>query len=109
MPSVETMTKPYPIPLPTLPALMLAASIHSIKYKSLRVGTEKILRTEGWKATFLARSRLGTARKVNNKVISKAQFKRLLKKLLALYKRDLPLLLIKYLNLKEHLIGYLFK
>jgi len=95
-------------------ASMLAASICSIQDKIPKAGIPKagvsqIPRTESWKATFLARSRLGMAGKVNNKVVSKAQLERLLRKPLALYRRDLPLLPTKHLDLEKHLIGHLFK
>jgi hypothetical protein len=50
--------------------------------------------------------------KVNNKVISKAQLERLLRKPLALhklYRRELPPPPTKHSNLQEHLLGPLFK
>jgi hypothetical protein len=106
---------PYFTLLASLLAAMLAASIYSIqdgeilKVGILKVRTLQIPRTEGWKATFLAGSRLGVAGKMNNKVVSKAQLKRLLRKLLALYKRDLLLLPTKHLDLGEHLIKHLFE
>ena len=46
---------------------------------------------------------------MNNKVISKAQLERLIRKLLALHRRDLPLLPTKHSDLEEHLIGHLFE
>ena len=49
------------------------------------------------------------AGKVNNKVVSKAQLERLLRKLLALYRRDLPPLPTKHLDLEKHPMGHLFK
>ena len=49
------------------------------------------------------------AGKVNNKVISKAQLERLLRKLLALYKKDLLLLPTKLLDLEKHPMGHLFE
>ena len=57
----------------------------------------------------MAGSRLRTVGKVNNKVVSKAQLERLLRKLLALYRIDLPLLPTKYSDLEKYLIGYLFE
>jgi hypothetical protein len=69
----------------------------------------KISQTESWKAAFLARSRLGIVGKVNEKAMTKAQLERLLRKPLALYRRDLSLLPTKHLDLEEHLIGHLFK
>ena len=109
------MEVPYPTPLESLPVAMLAASIYSIQDEILnkkgipKAGTLQIPRTEGWKATFLAGSRLGMARKVNNKVISKAQLERLLRKPLALYRRDLPPLPTKHLDLEKHPMGHLFE
>ena len=107
--SIEVVILYYPTPLLLLLVLMLVVSICSIKSKFLTTGLLQIPRTESWKAVFLAGSRLGVVGKVNNKVISKAQLERLLRKLLALYKKDLPLLPTKNSNLKEHLIGHLFK
>jgi hypothetical protein len=69
----------------------------------------QIPRMESWKVAFLARSRLGIVGKVNNKVVSKAQLERLLRKLLALYRRDLPPPPTKHLDLEKHPIGHLFK
>ena len=107
--SLERVIQYYPTPSLSLLALMLIASIYNIKSKNLKAGTEQIPRTKGQKAVFLARSRLGVVGKVNNKVISKAQLKRLLRKPLALYKRDLLSPPSKYLDLEKHLIGHLFK
>ena len=104
----------YPTPLPSLLASMLVVSIHGIQDEIPKAGIPKagmsqIPRIESWKAAFLARSRSGTARKVNNKVISKEQLERLLRKLLALYRRDLPLPPTKHSSLEEHLLGHLFE
>jgi len=95
---------------------MLAALICSIQDEILnkkrilnKKGTSQIPRTEGWKAAFLAESRSGTVKKVNNKVVSKAQLERLLRKPLALYRKDLPLPPTKHLDLEKHLLGHLFK
>ena len=107
---------PYPTPLASPPAAMLAASIHGIQDVEIlnkkgipKAGTSQIPRTEGWKAAFLARSRSGTVGKVNNKVVSKAQLERLLRKPLALHRRDLPPPPTKHLDLEEHLMGHLFE
>src|SRR5271167_4032038 len=105
---------PYPILSPSPLASMLAASIRGIQDEIPRAGipkagTSQIPRTEGWKAVFLAGSRLGTVGKVNSKVISKAQLERLLRKPLALYRRDLPLLPTKHLDLEKHPMGHLFE
>jgi hypothetical protein len=93
---------------------MLVASIRSIqdeilKAGILKAGTSQIPRTEGWKAAFLARSRSGTVGKVNNKVVTKAQLERLLRKPLALHRRDLPPPPTKHSDLEKHPIGHLFK
>ena len=69
----------------------------------------QIPRTESWKATFFARSRSGMARKVNNKVVSKAQLERLLRKPLALHRRDLPPPPTKHSDLEKHPMGHLFE
>jgi hypothetical protein len=58
---------------------------------------------------FLTKSRLRTVGKVKEKVITKAQLERLLRKPQAIYKRDPPPLLTKHSNLKEHLIKHLFE
>ena len=57
----------------------------------------------------MASSKLEIVGKVSNKVISKAQLKRLLRKLLALYRRDLPLLPTKHSDLEKHPMGHLFE
>ena len=107
--------KPYPTPPASPPASMLAASIRGIQDKEIpragipKAGTSQIPRTEGWKATFLAGSRSGMVRKVNNKVISKAQLERLLRKPLALHRRDLPPPPTKHSDLERHSIGHLFE
>ena len=89
---------------------MLVASIHSIQDGEIpKAGTSQIPRTEGWKAAFLARTRSGTVGKVNNKVVSKAQLERLLRKPLALHRRELPPPPTKHSDLEEHLMGHLFK
>jgi hypothetical protein len=49
------------------------------------------------------------ARKVNGKVISKAQLERLLSKPLALHRRDLPPPPTKHLDLEKHPMGHLFE
>jgi hypothetical protein len=113
MPSIE-MRLPYPILLLLLPVSILAVSICSIqdeipKAGILKAGILQISRTESWKAAFLAGSRSGVVGKVNNKVISKVQLERLLRKLLAIYKRDLPLQPTKYSDLEKHLIGHQFE
>ena len=106
---------PYPTPLPSPLASMLVALIYGIQDEILnkkgipKAGMSQIPKTEGWKAVFLARSRSGTVGKVNSKVISKAQLERLLRKPLALYRRDLPPPPTKHLDLEKHLIGHLFK
>src|SRR5271167_1996519 len=101
---------PYPTPLPLPLALMLAAAIHGIQDEILnKKGMAQIPRTEGWKATFLAGSRSGMAGKVNSKVISKAQLKRLLRKPLALHRKDLPPPPTKHLDLEKHPLGHLFE
>jgi hypothetical protein len=46
---------------------------------------------------------------VNNKVINKTQLERLLRRPLALYRRDLSSSLTKHSDLEKHLIKYLFK
>ena len=98
-PSIEVGYNPYPTLSPSLSPLvaMLAASIHGIQDGEIlnkkgipKAGTSQIPRTEGWKAAFLAGSRSGAVGKVNSKVISKAQLERLLRKPLALHRRDLP-------------------
>ena len=99
----------YPTPLLSPLASMLVVSIHGIQDEIPKAGTSQIPRTESWKAVFLARSRSGTAGKVNNKVISKEQLERLLRKPLVLYKRDLPPPPTKHSSLEEYLIGYLFE
>ena len=90
---------------------MLAASICGIKDTEIlnKKGMSKIPKTESWKATFLARSRSGMAGKVNNKVVSKAQLERLLRKPLALYRKDLLPLPMKHSDLEEHPMGHLFE
>src|SRR4051812_5999735 len=102
MPSIEVRYKPYPTSLPSPPAAMLAASIHGIQDKISKARMSQIPRMEGWKAAFLAESRSETVGKVNNRVISKAQLEKLLRKPLALHRRDLPPLPMKHLNLEEH-------
>src|SRR5271168_4472106 len=115
MPSVETRFEPYPTPPLSPPAAMLAASIRGIQDKEIpkagipKAGKSQIPRTEGWKAAFLAGSRLGAVGKVNNKVISKTQLERLLRKPLALHRRDLPPPPTKHLDLEKHPLGHLFK
>ena len=110
-----TRFETYPTPPPSPLAAMLVASIRGIQDREIpkagipKAGTSQIPRTEGWKATFLTGSRLGIARKVNDKVISKAQLERLLRKPLALYRRDLLLPPIKHLDLEKHPIGHLFE
>ena len=86
-PSGEIEFQAYPTPSPTPPAAMLVATICGIQDISLETSEEeiskkmsKISRTESWKAVFLAGSRLGTVGKVNEKVITKAQLERLLRK-----------------------------
>jgi hypothetical protein len=59
---------------------MLAASICGIQDITLEKGMLKVSWIESWKAVFLARSRLGAVGKVKEKVITKAQLKRLLRK-----------------------------
>ena len=49
------------------------------------------------------------AGKVNNKVVSKAQLERLLRKPLALYRRDLPPTPTKHSDLEKHPMGHLFE
>src|ERR1700716_4328493 len=94
---------------------MLAASICSIQDREIprvgipKAGTSQIPRTEGWKAAFLAGSRSGTVGKVNNKVVTKAQLERLLRKPLALYRRDLLPPPTKHLDLEKHPMGHLFE
>jgi hypothetical protein len=89
---------------------MLAASIRGIQDKKIsKAEMSQIPRTEGWKAAFLAGSRSGSVGKVNNKVINKAQLERLLRKPLALHRRDLPPLPIKHSDLEEHPMGLLFE
>ena len=110
----EARLEPYltfsPSPLPSPPAAMLAASIRGIQDKeNPKAGTSKIPRTESWKAAFLAGSRSGAVGKVNDKVISKAQLERLLRKPLTLHRRDLPPLPVKHSDLKEHPMGHLFE
>src|SRR5277367_5339052 len=114
--SAEVRFQPYPTPLLSPPASMLAASICGIQDVEIlnkkgipKAGTSQIPRTEGWKATFLAGSRSGMAGKVNNKVISKAQLERLLRKPLALHRKDLPLPPTKHSDLEKHPIGHLFE
>ena len=110
----EARLEPYPTPSPSPssspPAAMLAASIRGIQDKeNPKAGTSKIPRTESWKAAFLAGSRSGAVGKVNDKVISKAQLERLLRKPLTLHRRDLPPLPVKHSDLKEHPMGHLFE
>jgi hypothetical protein len=107
---------PYPTPPASPPAAMLAASIRGIQDGKIlnkkgipKAGTSQIPRTEGWKAAFLAGSRSGTVGKVNNKVVSKAQLERLLRKPLALHRRDLPPPPTKHSDLEEHPMGHLFE
>jgi len=101
---------PYPTPPPSPPASMLAASIRGIQDTEIsKKEMSKISRTESWKATFLAGSRSGMAGKVNDKVVSKAQLERLLRKPLALHRRDLPPPPTKHSDLEKHPIGYLFE
>jgi Reverse transcriptase (RNA-dependent DNA polymerase) len=105
---------PYPTPSPSPPASMLAVSIRGIqdeipKAGIPKAGTFQIHRTESWEAAFLAGSRSGTAGKVNNKVISKAQLERLLRKPLALHRRDLPPPPTKHSDLEKHPMGHLFE
>ena len=57
----------------------------------------------------MAGSRSGAVGKVNSKVISKAQLERLLRKPLALHRRDLPPPPTKHSDLKEHPMGHLFE
>ena len=102
----------YPTPL----ASMLAASIRGIQDTEIlnkkgipKAGTLQIPRTESWKAVFLAGSRSGTVGKVNDKVVSKAQLERLLRKPLALHRRDLPPLPTKHSDLEKHSMGHVFK
>ena len=110
----EARLEPYPTPSPSPssspPAAMLAASIRGIQDKeNPKAGTSKIPRTESWKAAFLAGSRSGAVGKVNDKVISKAQLERLLRKPLTLHRRDLPPPPVKHSDLKEHPMGHLFE
>jgi hypothetical protein len=106
----EARFEPYPTPSPSPPAAMLAASIRGIQDKKIsKAEMSQIPRTEGWKAAFLAGSRSGSVGKVNNKVINKAQLERLLRKPLALHRRDLPPLPIKHSDLEEHPMGLLFE
>jgi hypothetical protein len=105
----------YPTPPASPPAAMLAASIRGIQDGEIpragipKAGTSQIPRTKGWKAAFLAGSRSGTVGKVNNKVVSKAQLERLLRKPLALHRRDLPPPPTKHSDLEEHSMGHLFE
>ena len=111
----EARYEPYPTPSPSPPAAMLAASIRGIQDGEIpkagipKAGTSQIPRTEGWTAAFLAGSRSGAVGKVNNKVISKAQLERLLRKPLALHRRDLPPPPTKHSDLEEHPMGHLFE
>jgi hypothetical protein len=105
-----TRFQTYPTPPASPPAAMLAASIRGIQDRVVpHTGTSQIPRTEGWKAAFLAGTRSGTVGKVNNKVVSKAQLERLLRKPLALHRRELPPPPTKHSDLEEHLMGHLFK
>ena len=104
-----TRFETYPTPPASPPASMLAASIRGIQDEIPKGGTVQIPRTEGWKAVFLAGSRSGAVGKVNNKVISKAQLERLLRKPLALHRRDLPPPPTKHSDLEEHPTGHLFE
>ena len=115
-PSGEIEFQAYPTPSPTPPAAMLAATIRGIKDISIETSEEeiskkvsKVSRTESWKAVFLAGSRSGTVGKVNEKVITKAQLERLLRKPQAIHRRDLPPPPAKHSDLKEHPMGHLFE
>ena len=88
---------------------MLIALIYGIQDEISKKEMSKISQTESWKAVFLTRSRLGVVGKVKEKVITKAQLERLLRKPQAIYRRDLPPPPAKHLDLKEHLIGHLFE
>jgi hypothetical protein len=70
---LETRFETYPTPPVLPPVTMLAASICGIQDREIpKAEMLQILRTEGWKAAFLAGSRSEAVGKVNNKVISKA-------------------------------------
>jgi hypothetical protein len=110
MPSVEEGLGPYSTSSLSLPASMLAASIRGIQDTEIsKKEMSDISQTESWKAAFLARSRSETVGKVNKKVMTKVQLERLLRKPLALYRKDLSLLSTKHSDLEKHSMGHLFE
>ena len=109
-PYTEARFEPYPTPSPSPPASLLAASIRSVQSEVLPSQEPAgVVLQDSWKAVFLAGSQAGAVGKVNNKVINKAQFERLLKKPQALHQRDLPPLPKRHSDLQEHPMGHLFE
>jgi hypothetical protein len=111
----EIRVEPYPTPLPTPPAALLAASIRQSPSEELpkeelpKAETAKVQKADSWKAVFCAGTRTGVAGKVENRVFTKAQLERMLKKPKAIHRRNLPSPPDRHTDLIEHPLGYLFE
>ena len=110
--SIETIKfEPYPTPLATPPAALLAASIQ--QGEGHTEGTENWLvstkRHEVWPAAFLA-GRLGNAvAKVGNIIYDRAKLQRLLLTPRALHRKNLPPAPTRHDQLQDHPMGHLFE
>jgi len=78
----EIRVGPYPTPLPSPPAALLAVSIRQVLGEELPIEelpqeeTVKVQKADSWKAVFCAGTRTGVAGKVDNRVITyKASFR----------------------------------
>jgi hypothetical protein len=104
----KSLFEPYPTPSPSPPASLLAVSIRQ-GHDEVLPQDETIKPSDGWKAAFLAGSQAGVVGKVNNKVISKAQLLRMLRKPRTLHRRDLPPPPLRHADLADHALGHLFE
>ena len=101
--------------LPSPPAALLAVSIRSALGEELpkqefpQEETVKVQTADSWKAVFCAGTRTGVAGKADNRVITKAQLERMLKKPKSIHRRDLPSPPKRHDDLIEHPLGHLFE
>src|SRR5271157_3767650 len=100
--------KLYPTPESTPPAALLA---HSIQRIGPDQGPEPqpLSETTMWQAAFIAGTLAGTVGTLKKKTVDKATIQRRLKRRLPLYRSELPEVPKSHRDLRDHVIGELFR